>query len=51
MAMTNSFYQACSDDDTDDDDVSSLSPGELSLGDLCVMSLALAECEVKFIRT
>ncbi len=38
-------------DEDSDDDESSQSSGELSLGGLCVMSLSLAEWEVKFART
>ncbi len=46
----NYFAQAYSDDEDSDNDEPSQSSGELSLGGFCVMSLALAEWEVKFVR-
>ena len=49
MAMINFFRRSITD--SDDSDKSSISSSEISLGELCLVSLALAEREVKFVQT
>ena len=47
--MINFFRRSITD--SDDSDESSISSSEISLGELCLVSLALAEREVKFVPT
>ena len=47
--MINFFRRSITDSDNSDE--SSISSSEISLGELCLVSLALAEREVKFART
>ena len=49
VAIINFFRRSITD--SHDSDESSISSSEISLGELCLVSLALAEREVKFVRT